>query len=279
MALLTAEAIPASVSLASASTVAVSGATVSDRPNENTSSAGSTSVEERHRRPVALHEREPRGHEQRSDGEERARPVAVRQPAHARRQQEHHHGGDEPGDARLERAPARHLLQVDGDEEPEQADPAVHDERLRVGHGEVAVAKQLERQHRHPGVRLVPDEGGEEHEAGQQRAPHAGVRPPQHRLLDQPERDPGQPERGERRRPVQSMRTFGIPWARPGHGHARQHQGDDDQRHVDDEDPAPRGRVDELAADDRPGEDPDAAPRRPGPDRPAALLLGEDRRR
>ena len=43
IALLTAEAIPASDSEASASTVAVSGETVKASPSENTSSAGSTS--------------------------------------------------------------------------------------------------------------------------------------------------------------------------------------------------------------------------------------------
>ena len=44
IALLIPEAIPACSSSASASTVAVSGATVADRPSENTSSAGSSSV-------------------------------------------------------------------------------------------------------------------------------------------------------------------------------------------------------------------------------------------
>ena len=44
IALLTAEAMPAFDSSASASTVAVSGATVIDRPSANSSSAGSSSV-------------------------------------------------------------------------------------------------------------------------------------------------------------------------------------------------------------------------------------------
>ena len=44
IALLTPEAMPAFSSSASASTVAVSGATVADSPSENTSSAGSSSV-------------------------------------------------------------------------------------------------------------------------------------------------------------------------------------------------------------------------------------------
>ena len=48
---------------------------------------------------------------------------------------------------------------------PEQADPAVHDERLGVGHREVAVAKQLEREHRRRGARLVHDERDEERRA------------------------------------------------------------------------------------------------------------------
>ncbi len=45
MALLTAEAMPALCSSASASTVAVNGATVADNPTENSSSAGKSSVQ------------------------------------------------------------------------------------------------------------------------------------------------------------------------------------------------------------------------------------------
>jgi hypothetical protein len=44
-ALLTPLAIPASLSRASASTVAVNGATINDRPTENTSSGGRSSVQ------------------------------------------------------------------------------------------------------------------------------------------------------------------------------------------------------------------------------------------
>ena len=100
-----------------------------------------------------------------------------------------------------------------------------------------------------------------------QRPPDRRARPAQHRLLDQPERDPGQPGGGERRRPTQSIR--GRPPSRRGRG-PRSATGQ--ARSITSgtlisEDPPPRGDVDDLAAQQRPGEDPDAAPRGPLADR------------
>ena len=88
IALLIAEAMPASVSSASASTVAVSGATVIESPSEKTSSAGSRSVryevvdarQRRNSRIPAAASSGPRAHEQ-------PRPVAVGERAEAAREQ------------------------------------------------------------------------------------------------------------------------------------------------------------------------------------------------
>ena len=201
IALFTPDAIPALLSSASASTVAVSGATVIDSPNPNTSSPGSTSVRysasasTRHQQ-----QRHPDRRDQRPDPHEEARPVPVGERAEAHRQPEHQQRHRDARAARLERAEARHLLQEQHEEEEQQAEAAVHQERLEVAGGEVAPPEQRERQHRVRAARLPHQEAGEQQpRPPPAAAPPSRIAPAVQRLLDQAERDPGQAERAQQR--------------------------------------------------------------------------------
>ena len=84
MALFTPDATPALRSSASASTVAVSGATVIDSPSENTSSARQELRHVVHVLVEAQHERQPDGGHERADAHEEARAVAVGEHPEAR---------------------------------------------------------------------------------------------------------------------------------------------------------------------------------------------------
>ena len=125
-ALLTPLAIPASLSPASASTVAVSGATIIESPTEKTSSGGSSS------RPVVEARLEPRrarasaaARDERPDAHEEARPEAHRQPSDARREQEHDDRDRDEREAALQRRVAGELLQEEHEEERQRREPGV----------------------------------------------------------------------------------------------------------------------------------------------------------
>ena len=93
-------AIPASCSPTSASTVAVSGATIIERPIEKTSSDGRSSdqYEKPGLQPDHADQRQPG--DERADAHEPPRAVSHRQPADARREKKHHDGDGEEGQAR-----------------------------------------------------------------------------------------------------------------------------------------------------------------------------------
>jgi hypothetical protein len=134
--------------------------------------------------------------------------------------------------------------------------------------------EQRQRQHRLRRARLPEEEAGEQHGAPDQRHGHHGVAPASKRLLDQPEGHARQPEGAEQR--AQHVHP-GVGVALPSLGHDPQDEDhrEDHDRHVDGEDPAPRGRVHELAADQRSEHGADAAPGRPRAYRLAALLRRE----
>ena len=148
MALLTPDAMPALCSSASASTVAVSGATVAESPSEKSSRAGSRSVDVVDVGVDALQQREPRRRDQRADAHEPARPEAVGHAPRAARQREHHERDRQRRQAGLQRVVAGDLLQEEHEEEDHRAQPAVHRERLEVADREVAPPEQPQRQHR-----------------------------------------------------------------------------------------------------------------------------------
>src|SRR5262249_50249889 len=94
---------------------------------------------------------------------------------------------------------AADLLEEDDEEEEEDREPRVHRERLEVPEREVAVAEEVEPQHRMRGARFVDEKAGERRDAAEHRRPDRRAAPAVHRLLDQRERDAEQPERTQSR--------------------------------------------------------------------------------
>ena len=215
--------------------------------------------------------------EGRARGHEPARAVAHRVAAGEARQEEHDDRHGHGGDAGLERRPARELLEEQREQEAPRGQPAVDGERLDVGDGEVAVGEQPQRQHRLRRPPLVQDERDETGRAAHDRQRHRRAAPAQARLLDEAEDDAAEPGGAERGARV--VDTDALPSRRhPRHlavGERKRHERD---RHVDQEDRAPRPRADQPSADQRPGDERDPAPGRPGSDRGAALAAGERRR-
>jgi hypothetical protein len=200
----------------------------------------------------------------------------VRERAEAARQQEHDQRDRDEGQARGHGRIAGDLLEVDGDEERRRAEPGVDEQRRDVADREVARAEEAERQHRVGRAALVANEGDEQRGAAQAGHVHDRVPEAMRRLLDQREHGPGEAEPDEQRAEgVDALRgrhADGL-----GHRRAQERERREDERHVDGEDPAPRREVDQQAAPERPDHRRDPGPRRPRPDRRAALL-GRERR-
>ena len=198
-------------SSASASTVAVSGATVSDRPTANTTApaAGRVTYEDLlaepqqqdagRRRPAA------RAHEQ-------ARPVAVGERAEAPRQREHHERHRHRRQAALERGVAGHLLQVDDEEEEQDREPAYIASVSRLPTAKLRRENSSSFSIGSASRALVDQERGEGDRAADERHRDRRAAPAVARLLDQREHDAAEPERAEagaeRRRPA--GRAIGV---------------------------------------------------------------------
>ena len=158
IALLIPEAIPACSSSASASTVAVSGATVAERPSREQEQRRQQLGQVVGVRADAQHQQLPgRGH-QRPAAHERPRPVAVGERARALGEHEHHQRGRQRREPGLQRGVARDLLQEQDEVEEHHRQPGVHRERLDVARREVAPLEQLQRQHRVRGRGLAREE-------------------------------------------------------------------------------------------------------------------------
>ncbi len=177
IALLTAEAIPALPSSASASTAAVSGATVIDSPSEKSSSGGSTSVRNAGSGDNRDSHEDPGGRDERAEAHERSRPDAVGERPEAPREQEHHDRARHGREAGLDRLVARDLLQVQHEQEEHDAQPRVHREGQQVAHREVAPPEQIEVEHRVRRVGLPEHEGDEQRDAGEPGAERPAGRP------------------------------------------------------------------------------------------------------
>ena len=178
--------------------------------------------------------------------------------------------------AGLQRVVAGDLLQEEHEEEDHRAEPAVHREGLEVADREVAPPEQPQRQHRVGRAGLVDHERGQQRQPRDQRDDDLGRAPARARLADEREHRSRQPERAQGR--ADDVQARGPQLASVGrHGHAHDDHGGDHEGHVDGEDPAPGGDVDEPAPEQRPDDERDAAPRRPRADRRAALLGREAR--
>ena len=104
------------------------------------------------------------------------------------------------------------------------------------------------------------------------RRPTPRAAPAHDRLADQREHRTGEPEHGQHARRASRGAPAARAPARLGTATATSAERDQHERHVDGEDPAPRGGVDEPAAGQRPDHHRDPRPRRPGADRGAALV-------
>ena len=152
-ALLTPEAMPACSSSTAPSAVAVSGATVSDRPRPNTTMPG------RIRRDVAALRRDAgqqqhrRGDEQRPDGHRDARADALGERAGPRREQEHRQRDRHRRRAGLQRRVPERALQHEAEEEEHDAERAVQQQRHDV---RAAERRRPEQRQRHERVARAP---------------------------------------------------------------------------------------------------------------------------
>ena len=208
---------------------------------------------------------------------EEARPVAVRQRAEAHGREEHHDRHRERRAAGRDRAVAGRVLEEQHQEEEEQRQTGVHGEGLQVADREVVPAKEAEREHRVRSAGLVEDERHERGDAAEQRDRDARVaEAPDLRLADETERDCGEAECTQEPAGHVDLGVL-LRAASLRHRPDDEHDRRDHQRHVDGEDPPPGGRVDELAADQRPDHDADSAPRGPGTDGLATFVLWKHR--
>ncbi len=194
--------------------------------------------------------REPREREDRESGEDRtgrhepARAVAHRITAGDTRQEEHDDRHRHRGEAGLKRGPADQLLEEQREQEAPRGQPAVHGERLDVRDGEVPVREQPQRQHRLRRPALVQHERDETGRAADDRQRHRGAAPAQARLLDEAEDDAAEPGGAERGAGV--VDAYALPSRRhPRHFAVREDDRHECDRHVDQEDRAPRPRADQ----------------------------------
>ena len=161
------------------------------------------------------------------------------------------------------------LLEEEDEQEEDDAQAAVHRERLDVAGGEVARAGtapsgsigsrvRASRARNSAKTATPPIE--------RDRAP-AGEPQPTSGWRISANTGPGEAQRAEHRALPVDRAPRPVAGARAGTATRTSTSVASDERHVDEEDPAPRGGVDEPAADERPDDHRDARPRGPGPDR------------
>ncbi len=177
------------------------------------------------------------------------------------------------GYARLDRAVAVGHLKHDRDQEQQPAQRCVHDERHRVGRGELPRPEHLERQHRRLLFVLDPHEQAEQGQPQRQRYQHRRRTPAVRGGRDQPVGDPGQ-RAADARGPLDVQlrhRTgrLGLGYVPGGDGH--DHHG---QRQVDEEHQPPGHRAYQPPAQERPDRGGHAAQARPGADGGRSVVLG-----
>ena len=199
---------------------------------EHLGEVGRVAPDPRHQRHAGRRHDRPAPHEP-------ARPVPVGERAEALRQEEHHHRDREERGAGLDRRVARHLLEVDPDEEQRAAEPRVHRERREVAHREVARAEQVERHHRMRRARLVEQEEDQAHDAAGARGGDQRVAEAEPLLLDQREDGAAEPEHAQQRAEVVDARAA-LGRLHPRDRAHRDREREDDQRDVDQEDQPPR---------------------------------------
>ncbi len=202
------------------------------------------------------------------------RPPTRRQDAQRGEQRQQH-------DARQQRAIVADVLEIEGDDEQQAQGGEVHRTGHAVSGDERGTAQQGQGKQRVTRAALGDDEPG----GGGQCAP--GRDDDGHGRAAVPGRNEGKGHADQRQRP--QSRAWKIEPSRRGSaalGHdARSGQRRDrDDRHVEEEHPAPPGALDQQPAEQRPGGQRAAADAGPHPDGPSALALvrvgvGDDRER
>ena len=259
-------AMPALSSGAAAITVAVSGATIRARPRANTVSPGSTSRHQVTSGPTTISQIVPaaitigpnvigiRGPIRWPSAPPRAARASITTVTGSVAR---------PG---LEGGVAADGLQLQDEEEQDRPERGVDDQRHRVGGAEGAVGEEPERDHR-----LRPAALGDVERHAAEGGGGQGVRHQRAVPVGEGEGQRGQRDRGEGGAgDVEAAVGAGVPRLR--HEALREPDGQRGERQVDEEDPAPRGVVDQQPADQRADGRGDPAEARPGTDRAAAVL-------
>ena len=198
---------------------------------------------------------------------EQARAEAIGERAEPRRQREHDQALGQQRQPDSQRRVAGYLLQIEDEEEEQRRQAAVERQRLDVPDREVSALEQVQPQHRVARARFVEEERGEQEHAADQRAAHRQAstsRAAAARSARTPfRRDPARTARRRRHPPC----AGGGGAASTGPPLAISHRQRDHQRQIDDEDPAPRGDVQDHSGDERAERPGDRSPCRPRPDR------------
>ena len=221
---------------------------------------------------MRMHQRQAGRGDQRPEAHEQPRAEAIGHPPRALGQHEHDDRRGQRRQPGLQRVVARDLLQEQHQEEERDAQAAVHRERLGVADREVAPPEQAQRQHRMRRARLPPQERRQQRDPGQRRARRRPATPqPSVGWRISAKTGPASPSAQSAAPRTVDRRARAVARAL-GHRDHDQHQREEHERDVDGEDPAPGRRVDEVAAAERADDRRDPRPRRPGPDRHAALV-------
>src|SRR5580693_8010160 len=132
-----------------------------------------------------LEQQQPDGSHQWTCPHEQTRAKAIRESPEAPGEREHDNRRGQSRKAALERRVAADLLQEDRQEEEQDRQTRIHRERLEISRREVALAKELERQHRIARPRLVQDKANEQYDPADERHDDARACPAEPGLLDQ----------------------------------------------------------------------------------------------
>ena len=143
-------------------------------------------------------------------------------------------------------------LELDRQQEERTAKGAVDNERDRVGRTELSRSKDHEREHRTGASRLDDHENRPDQRRSDERDQHCDIAPSARRTLDQAIGESAQGQHREHgSHHVGAAGDGGIAGLRHMACGQRQHPSGD--RQVDEEHPSPRGRSNQVAADQRTG--------------------------
>ena len=218
---------------------------------------------------------QPDGLQGQPGDQQRPAADAVRQCARDRGYEHRHPGPGQRPQPGFQRAVVLDDLQELSEQEDRAEHPEEHQQRRRVGQGEAAAAEQVHRQHRLAGPQFPGHEPGHQKRAGHDGGQYGGAGPAVGVAADDAVHDAQQAQAGQHH--AGQVQAGGQPAAlgEPGPGDGQQREAD---RHVQPEDPLPRGAFDDCPADQRADGDGQAADRTPDAQGHPAALRGHRRR-